>query len=194
MNHEIDLQEIQIEDKKTKRNWIDYVFFPLFKSLDLMYPNQMDKHKFNVYAIVYGLKNGYSLKAINYILNQAKLESDDFTSNIYQNTLNAIGMRCVYIRDTTQTGCYDTDYNGNFGIYDTILDCVKDRYLWGAYFSEAKTYPAIQQKASQYYNSIDKEYNQKIDSLPSYMWCIYLVIASVPLSILAIYKLFNYLK
>ena len=191
---EIDTPEIIIEDNKRIINFIDILFYPLFKALNIMYPNQKDKHKFNVYTIVLGLTKGYSIDAINFILNQAKLESDDFKSNVYQNTLNAIGMRCVYIRETTQTGCYDTTYNGNFGIYDSIYNCVKDRYLWGSYFNEAKTFPEIEEKAKQYYNSSDKNYTEKINALDSYKWCIYLVISSLPITVYALYKLINMFK
>lgn len=59
------------------------------------------------------------------LLKQAKIESGNYTSNIYKNTCNLYGMRKVGKRQTTQV----STYNG-YGVYNNWCLSVLDRMLW----------------------------------------------------------------
>ena len=60
------------------------------------------------------------------LLKQAKLESGNYTSNVYKNTNNLYGMKKVGSRQTTQL---NTTYNG-YGCYTNWCESVLDRMLW----------------------------------------------------------------
>lgn len=60
------------------------------------------------------------------LLKQAKIESTNYTSNVYKNTNNLYGMKKVGKRQTTQLN--DT-YNG-YGCYNNWCLSVLDRMLW----------------------------------------------------------------
>jgi hypothetical protein len=60
------------------------------------------------------------------LLKQAKLESGNYTSNVYKNTNNLYGMKKVGSRQTTQL---NTTYNG-YGCYTNWCESVLDRILW----------------------------------------------------------------
>ena len=138
---------------------------------------------------------GYSIKVLNFILNQINLESNFGQSNLAKTLKNCIGMRCVSIRKTTQLGCFTTPNNGNFGMYATILDCVQDRFLWGEYFKESKTnLKNVKELASTTYCSADVYYTKKIDDLPNLEWCIWLVIIAIPMMIILPISIIQKLK
>ena len=59
------------------------------------------------------------------LLKQAKLESGNYTSDVYKNSCNLYGMKKVGKRQTTQRGTY----NG-YGVYDNWCLSVLDRMLW----------------------------------------------------------------
>jgi hypothetical protein len=192
--NDIDLQEIEITDSR-KWNYIEIMFYPYLLVMNTLYPNDKIKHKIVLYFSVCGLLKGYSFKAINFLINQSLLESNNGKSNLTQIGLNVIGMRCVSQRQTTQTGCYTTNSNGDFGTYSSIYDCVKDRFLWGSYFNEPKTYPEIKTLAQDVYNPSEGViYTDKIDSMPNILWCVILVLLSFPISLLIIYKLIKWVK
>ena len=60
------------------------------------------------------------------LLKQAKIESANYTSNVYKNTNNLYGMRKVGKRQTTQL---NNTYNG-YGCYSNWCLSVLDRMLW----------------------------------------------------------------
>lgn len=188
----INIDQIDITAKR-KGNLIEKLFYPFLLVMNTFKPNDKIRHKIVLYFTTLGLQKGYSLKAINFLINQSFLESNYGKSNLTENTLNVIGMRCVSQRITTQTGCYTTPSNGDFGIYDSIFDCVKDRFLWGQYYNEPKTFPEIQTIAETTYNPSEGSlYTDKINNLPSQIWCILLVLLSFPLSLYLIYKIYCY--
>ena len=63
------------------------------------------------------------------LLKQAKLESGNYTSNIYKNSNNLYGMKKVGKRQTTQT----STYNG-YGVYNNWCLSVLDRMLWDMFY------------------------------------------------------------
>ena len=62
------------------------------------------------------------------LLKQAKLESGNYTSNVFMNSCNLYGMRKVGKRQTTQIGIY----NG-YGVYNNWCLSVLDRMLWDVF-------------------------------------------------------------
>lgn len=70
-----------------------------------------------------------------YILAVAKLETGNFTSRLFNQYNNAFGMNCVQKRDTTQTGCTATIFDGKMskGIYSSPESSARDFLLWLAY-------------------------------------------------------------
>lgn len=58
---------------------------------------------------------------------QARLESANFTSNVYQNTNNAFGMRIAQKRQQNRVGEYETKGNGTFAVYACLEDSYHDR-------------------------------------------------------------------
>ena len=64
------------------------------------------------------------------LLKQAKLESGNYTSNVYMNTNNLYGMKKVGKRQTTQL---KNTYNG-YGCYTNWCESVLDRMLWDIFY------------------------------------------------------------
>ena len=60
------------------------------------------------------------------LLKQAKIESSNYTSNVFNNTCNLYGMKKVGKRQTTQL---KSTYNG-YGCYTNWCESVLDRMLW----------------------------------------------------------------
>ena len=63
------------------------------------------------------------------LLKQAKIESGNYTSNVYMNTNNLYGMKKVGKRQTTQL---HNTYNG-YGCYTNWCESVLDRMLWDVF-------------------------------------------------------------
>ena len=63
------------------------------------------------------------------LLKQAKIESANYTSNVYKNTNNLYGIRKVGKRQTTQL---NSIYNG-YGCYNNWCLSVLDRMLWDVF-------------------------------------------------------------
>lgn len=63
------------------------------------------------------------------LLKQAKIESANYTSNVYKNTYNLYGMKKVGKRQTTQL---NNIYNG-YGCYSNWCLSVLDRMLWDVF-------------------------------------------------------------
>lgn len=168
---------------------------PIIALLSIIKPNDVIKHKYIVYGTLLGIINGYNFRAINFILNQLNLESANGKSNLSKTLNNVSGMRCVSKRINVQSGCFTTPNNGSFGMYASIYDCVQDRFLWGKYFKEAgKNQYQIEQLAANVYCSADKNYVEKINSLPNITWCIYLIILAIPLTIITPILIFKKIK
>jgi len=68
------------------------------------------------------------------LLKQAKIESANYTSNIYKNTNNLYGMKRVGKRQTTQL---NNTYNG-YGSYNNWCLSVLDRMLWDVFIFKGK--------------------------------------------------------
>lgn len=182
---------MHIEDYKP--NIIQILFSPFLMVMNIYKPNDKERHKIVLYFTVLGLMKGYSMDAINFLINQSFLESAYGKSDLAKATCNVIGMRCVQSRNTTQTGCYTTPSNVDFGMYASIYDCIQDRFIWGEYFNEPKTYPEIEELAKNTYNWEEGQpYVDKINALPSQKWCAYIVLATFPISIILIYKIYSY--
>jgi hypothetical protein len=82
-----------------------------------------------------------------------QVESADFTSDLYKETNNAIGMNCVKKRPTTQIGCTDPVWDGGMskGIYDSLTECVEDLMLWADYTN----FPRGSMDARSFVGSLD---------------------------------------
>ena len=64
------------------------------------------------------------------LLKQAKIESGNYTSNVYMNANNLYGMKKVGKRQTTQL---NNTYNG-YGCYTNWCESVLDRMLWDIFY------------------------------------------------------------
>lgn len=64
------------------------------------------------------------------LLRQAKIESSNYTSNVFNNTCNLYGMKKVGKRQTTQL---KSTYSG-YGCYTNWCESVLDRILWDIYY------------------------------------------------------------
>ena len=95
-------------------------------------PNSQTKgfREFSLALCHYATFSGYSIPVIRLMLTQARIESANGSSNLALTQNNYIGMRCVQIRNTTQTGCNNAI---NFGIYSSPSQCAKDLVLWYDY-------------------------------------------------------------
>jgi len=92
------------------------------------------------------------------LLKQAKIESGNYTSNIYMNTNNLYGMKKVGKRQTTQL---HNTYNG-YGCYTNWCESVLDRMLWDVfYFKNEKPTKEEYLKAMSIYSE-DSNYIFKI--------------------------------
>ena len=67
------------------------------------------------------------------LLKQAKIESGNYSSNIYKSNNNLYGMRKPYKRSTTQSGI-----NKGYGVYQNWCLSVLDRLLWDYYHFDEK--------------------------------------------------------
>lgn len=67
------------------------------------------------------------------LLKQAKIESGNYSSNIYKSNNNLYGMRKPYKRSTTQSGI-----NKSYGVYQNWCLSVLDRLLWDYYHFDEK--------------------------------------------------------
>ena len=67
------------------------------------------------------------------LLRQAKIESGNYTSDIYTNTCNLYGMRMVGKRQTTQRDIYK-----GYGVYDNWCLSALDRILWDLFIFNNK--------------------------------------------------------
>ena len=90
------------------------------------------------------------------LLKQAKLESGNYTSNVYNNTYNLYGMKKVGKRQTTQINTY----NG-YGVYNNWCLSALDRMLWDMFtFKNQKPSKEEYLKALEQYaedeNYVDK--------------------------------------
>lgn len=91
------------------------------------------------------------------LLKQAKLESSNYTSNLYRNNNNIYGMKEVYSRPTTQRG----GRNG-YGFYDNWCLSALDRLLWDIFrFDNKKPNEEEYLKAMRIYAE-DTDYIRKI--------------------------------
>ena len=92
------------------------------------------------------------------LLKQAKIESANYTSNIYKNTNNLYGMKKVSKRQTTQL---NNTYNG-YGCYNNWCLSVLDRMLWDIFMFKGEK-PSREEylKAMEIYAE-DTLYIQKI--------------------------------
>ena len=93
------------------------------------------------------------------LLKQAKLESGNYTSNVYNNSNNLYGMKKVGKRLSTQLK--DT-YNG-YGCYTNWCESVLDRILWDIYY-----FKGIKPTREEYLNAMsfyaeDLNYIQKLN-------------------------------
>ena len=92
------------------------------------------------------------------LLKQAKLESGNYTSNIYNNTNNLYGMKLVGKRQTTQL---KNTYNG-YGCYSNWCESVLDRMLWDVFrFNNIKPSEEEYLKALEQYAE-DSNYINKL--------------------------------
>ena len=70
------------------------------------------------------------------VVKQMKLETAGFTSNLYKNTNNLMGMGYPYKRKTTATGKYKSG-KYNYAMYDNWVESAKDYTLYQKeYFTE----------------------------------------------------------
>lgn len=92
------------------------------------------------------------------LLKQAKIESANYTSNVYKNTNNLYGMRKVGKRQTTQL---NNVYN-SYGCYNNWCLSVLDRMLWDIFvFKGEKPSEEEYLKAMSIYAE-DKNYINKL--------------------------------
>lgn len=86
------------------------------------------------YVYVQGFLRGYSLGVCDWLNKQAALESGFGESFSIQTDKNPFGMSAVSTRQTTQTGSRETESGIVRGVYASVWDAVKDRFMWDEYF------------------------------------------------------------
>lgn len=110
---------------------------------------------------------GYGITVVDLMIRQAALESGWGASVLAVNRNNFIGMRCVQVRKTTQSGCTEAGW----GIYSTPADCARDLCLWYASNAVPKTGfdAALNQVVLSGYVTEDEaeEYKVRIKSIES---------------------------
>ena len=109
-------------------------------------------------SILYAFLREHNAWYPEILLKQAKIESGNYSSNIYNNTNNLYGMRKVGKRQTTQL---KNTYNG-YGCYTNWCESVLDRMLWDVfYFKNEKPTEEEYLKAMGIYAE-DTSYQTKI--------------------------------
>ncbi len=91
------------------------------------------------------------------VFNQAKIESGNFTSKIFQEQNNTFGMRCPKQRPTTSIGC-----NKGYAVYETVYYSVVDYWIWQQIFAKNKSREQYLAYLSRVY-ATDKNYINKIN-------------------------------
>lgn len=81
------------------------------------------------------------------VIKQAKIESGNFTSKIYQENNNMFGMKKVYNRPTTQV-----DTKNGYGVYESWQMCVIDYALYQSWVLGKKV------TKEEYINKLGKSY------------------------------------
>lgn len=97
---------------------------------------QLQMNQSNIDSLIYkaAIRNGYSSKAALFVVAQARLETADYSSNVFKNNNNLFGMKFINQRlatrgtlaplsERTCNGNCNTDY---YAKYSSVTDSVND--------------------------------------------------------------------
>lgn len=144
-------------------------------------------------ALVF-LPRGYSVKNVVWLCKQIAHETAWGTSNSIKQDLNAWGMNCVSLRKNEQSGCRETESGEVLGVYSSLWNSCRDRYMWDDYwgiddFKKSEDYP---QKVSVRYHT-SSSYAAAVSGVDTgrvqrvlLTWA-----AIVPLELLLVFKIFK---
>jgi uncharacterized FlgJ-related protein len=81
-----------------------------------------------------------------YLVALTKVESGNYTSNLYKKHNNTLGMGCVQRRPTTQIGCSERIYDGGMskGVYKSVNSSVEDLILWLDYNKAPTSFRSVE--------------------------------------------------
>lgn len=94
------------------------------------------------------------------LMSQAILESTTFTSDIFIENNNLVGMKFPVVRETLATGT-----NRGHAMYDHWTCSVKDYIIWYKYMSRNKTYNNYLKFLSDVGYAEDPEYLNKLNNI-----------------------------
>lgn len=143
----------------------------LFVGLKSQYYNkesksiQHNEYETNDSSITENLKyyfTKHKIKFSHIVLAQAKLESNNFKSNIFKKNLNCFGMKVPAQRYTFASN--DADF-ANYAKFANLEDCVRDYKSW------QKTYATLITTEEGYFNLLrsiyaeDPQYRNKLEDI-----------------------------
>jgi hypothetical protein len=109
-------------------------------------------------SVVYEI-NRLQFKYPHIVLAQAKLESGNFTSNVFQRNKNMFGMKMPSRRPTTAV-----KQKSSYAYYDTWVHSVIDQRIYYAIYLEHKTEEQVYAYLSKYYAE-DPHYVQSLKKI-----------------------------
>ena len=163
------------------------------KAAKLLKPNTGEV-AVSVFAL--GTLLGYSQQNLMFIYKQFLWETARGTSNVFKTYNNAFGMNAVNVRQTTQTGTYETSVE-TLGIYPSVWSSVVDYFLWADYWSldDFKRSDDYAQAASNIYH-LSATYSYNVGSISPTGWNLgrLVTLTCLPLELLAIQKIWKSFK
>lgn len=105
---------------------------------------------------VYNYIKELNIKHPDLVFRQARLESANFTSNVFKSNNNMFGFKQAFKRANTQNGVL-----GSYAYYNTWQDCVIDYALYQTYSAKNLTEEQYIQFLGKHYAE-DPKYSQKL--------------------------------
>jgi flagellum-specific peptidoglycan hydrolase FlgJ len=103
--------------------------------------------------------NKLNFKYPHIVLAQAKLESGNFTSNLFQQNNNMFGMKMPSRRPTTAVG-----KKSSYAYYNTWICSIEDQRIYYTQYLDHRTEEEVYTYLSRYYAQ-DKKYVQKLRAI-----------------------------
>lgn len=101
----------------------------------------------------------YNIMYPEFTLKQAKLESGNFTSNVFKQNNNIFGFKQAQSRPTTAIG---TQFNHAF--YESIDHCILDMALWQTSYCKGLNYNQYRQLVGEIYSETG-DYLNRVDNV-----------------------------
>ena len=110
-----------------------------------------------------GLLKGYSLNNIEWLYRQFNNESNFGRSRLYLENKNPFGMSAVWTRPSTQINFTNLSDGNTNGIYKSVGQAVKDRFLWDKWHNISPNSQNYAKEVSKTYHP-SPTYNQIISA------------------------------